>query len=590
MITQEDERDHDSLSRRQSFNDHIIRRSSSIVERMHTDSELESDTSSINEGMTGSSLTTAASLNANNVLFGGGNLVTTTSSNLANSSSGLPREQLEKRIESLVQENRVLKMEIETFKLRVKSLQEENKELRKASVNIQARAEQEEEYISNKLLKKIQLLKKEKEALANNYEREEEYLTNDLSRKLNQLRNEKVQLEQTLEQEQEQMVNKLMRKIDKLEAETSAKQSNLEQLRREKIELENTLEQEQESLVNRLWKRMERLEAEKRLLQDKLETNSLNTSTNSLGGGGGNGGSGNINSAASSAITHSSNSALSNLASSSNPVSSASSNQMLAASAQMTNSASALLSLGLPPGADQATNLTDHIINLRREVSRLKANLEKAERDHRENISKIVREEKLIKDENVRLQRRLQMEVDRREALCRHLSESESSLEMDDERHFNESTRVRTISSPVPSNHPQSTNTTTTTTTATATSQHKPTDHVERCPTCNQIKPSPLHLINPSSPPSLAHNVAQHTTSAPMNIVNQAGGGIGGPNAQNVCVNRQSSCNNMLNASSSLSSSSSSINSSNQMMMNRGGGGMTSQTSNSQLDSMMLKK
>jgi coiled-coil domain-containing protein 6 len=60
-----------------------------------------------------------------------------------------------------------------------------------------------------------------------------------------------VQLEQTLEQEQEHMVNKLMRKIEKLEAETSAKQTNLEQLRREKIELENTLEQEQESLVNR---------------------------------------------------------------------------------------------------------------------------------------------------------------------------------------------------------------------------------------------------------------------------------------------------------------------------------------------------
>ena len=76
-------------------------------------------------------------------------------------------------------------------------------------------------------------------------------MTNDLSRKLNQLRNEKVQLEQTLEQEQEHMVNKLMRKIEKLEAETSAKQTNLEQLRREKIELENTLEQEQESLVNR---------------------------------------------------------------------------------------------------------------------------------------------------------------------------------------------------------------------------------------------------------------------------------------------------------------------------------------------------
>lgn len=51
----------------------------------------------------------------------------------------------------------------------------------------QARAEQEEEFISNTLLKKIQALKKEKETLAHHYEQEEECLTNDLSRKLNQV-------------------------------------------------------------------------------------------------------------------------------------------------------------------------------------------------------------------------------------------------------------------------------------------------------------------------------------------------------------------------------------------------------------------
>lgn len=51
----------------------------------------------------------------------------------------------------------------------------------------QAKAEQEEEYISNTLLKKIQALKKEQEALAINYEQEEECLTNDLFRKLSQV-------------------------------------------------------------------------------------------------------------------------------------------------------------------------------------------------------------------------------------------------------------------------------------------------------------------------------------------------------------------------------------------------------------------
>ena len=48
-------------------------------------------------------------------------------------------------------------------------------------------AEQQEEFISNTLLKKIQELKNEKDQLARNYEQEEEFLTNDLSRKLFQV-------------------------------------------------------------------------------------------------------------------------------------------------------------------------------------------------------------------------------------------------------------------------------------------------------------------------------------------------------------------------------------------------------------------
>ncbi|XP_062614662.1 coiled-coil domain-containing protein 6-like [Saccostrea cucullata] len=303
-------------------------------------------------------------------------------------------EQLQKRIESLQQENRVLKMELETYKLKCKTLQEEKKELQKASVNIQARAEQEEEFISNTLLKKIQALKKEKEALAMNYEQEEEFLTNDLSRKLHQLRQEKVELEQTLEKEQEYQVNKLMRKIEKLERETLSKQSNLEQLRREKVELENALEQEQESLVNRLWKRMDKLETEKRLLQEKLDQ----------------------------------------------PVTGPPSPRDI-------------------NNGDTAQNITDHIAKLRKEVVSLKSNLRAAQIEHEEKMAQYAQEEKHIREENLRLQRKLQLEMERRENLCRHLSESESSLEMDDERHFNEmakhqdsshGARPRTVSSPIP--------------------------------------------------------------------------------------------------------------------------------------------
>ena len=55
-----------------------------------------------------------------------------------------------------------MKIEIDKYKIQVGALQEEIRRLRQASVNIQARAEQEEEYISNTLLKKIEELKKEK--------------------------------------------------------------------------------------------------------------------------------------------------------------------------------------------------------------------------------------------------------------------------------------------------------------------------------------------------------------------------------------------------------------------------------------------
>lgn len=308
--------------------------------------------------------------------------------------SPVSREQLQKRIDSLNQQNKVLKVELDTYKIRVKQLQEENKSLRQASVNIQAKAEQEEEYISNTLLKKIQALKKEKETLAHHYEREEECLTNDLSRKLDQLRQEKCKLELTLEQEQECLVNKLMRKIEKLEAETLAKQTNLEQLRREMVELENTLEQEQEALVNKLWKRMDKLEAEKRSLQIRLDQPTEPS-------------------------------------------------HMIQKQIQQNSN------------VDEATALTSHIQTLRSEVERLRNNLTAAERETQHYQI----EERHIREENMRLQRKLQLEVERREELCRHLSESESSLEMEEERIFNENVgiaRTRTISSPVPAHSPSS--------------------------------------------------------------------------------------------------------------------------------------
>lgn len=334
--------------------------------------------------------------------------------------------------------------------------------MRQASVNIQARAEQEEEFISNTLLKKIQALKKEKETLALNYEQEEECLTNDLSRKLSQLRQEKVELEQTLEQEQECLVNKLMRKIEKLETETATKQNDLETLRREKIELENTLEQEQEALVNKLWKRMDKLEAEKRMLQGKLEQPI------------------------------------------SNPPSPADFNQ-----------------------GDRANNLSSHIQHLRNEVAKFREQLTNAQEEHNRATQQYANEERLIREENLRLQRKLQMEIERREALCRHLSESESSLEMEEERHYNEVTsqRHRTLSSPVPYNPSPSTSRPLSPGLSGYSSGRdlfSPPSPMGRCPHCGQVilhhppptvpPPSYLPSTSPPPPPVISPAFQRHGT------------------------------------------------------------------------------
>lgn len=104
------------------------------------ESELESDTSSINEDR----MSCPGSVSAS----GGGGCIPSASvataamimpmsSSGGSASASGAKEQLEKRVDSLLQENRVLKMEIETDRMRIKALQEENKELRKASVSIQ---------------------------------------------------------------------------------------------------------------------------------------------------------------------------------------------------------------------------------------------------------------------------------------------------------------------------------------------------------------------------------------------------------------------------------------------------------------------
>ncbi|KAI9469711.1 MAG: hypothetical protein EXX96DRAFT_587172 [Benjaminiella poitrasii] len=109
-----------------------------------------------------------------------------------------------------------LEFELEMEQGHVKILKHDNKMLRQMAVEMNAMAEQEEEFISNRLLKRITGLKKEKSELLLQVEQEEEYMTNMLQKKLNQLQREKIDMENSLEQEQEYIVNKLQKQLESM--------------------------------------------------------------------------------------------------------------------------------------------------------------------------------------------------------------------------------------------------------------------------------------------------------------------------------------------------------------------------------------
>ncbi|KAJ3034716.1 hypothetical protein HDV00_004762 [Rhizophlyctis rosea] len=125
--------------------------------------------------------------------------------------------QLKERVD--VQEALIkkLRFELEMECGHVNILRAENQNLRQLTVNLQASAEQEEEYISNKLLKRINSLKKEKSELLLKVEHEEEMITSTLQQKLRQLQKEKVDMEIALEQEQEFIVNRLQKQLQSLQ-------------------------------------------------------------------------------------------------------------------------------------------------------------------------------------------------------------------------------------------------------------------------------------------------------------------------------------------------------------------------------------
>lgn len=96
-----------------------------------------------------------------------------------------------------------------------------------------------------------------------------------------------------------------------------------------------------------------------------------------------------------------------------------------AANAQATTSATGALRSGGAPSMAASmcdpVQLSAHVKELRSEVIKLRNRLQIAERENTEKMSVLERDEREQREQNVRLRRKLQMEIERRERLCRHL-------------------------------------------------------------------------------------------------------------------------------------------------------------------------
>jgi hypothetical protein len=110
-----------------------------------------------------------------------------------------------------------------------KQLNKQLQDVKLSQVELQNRAEAEEELIANTLFKKLEQLEAQKNQLLHQVEQEEEFISNTLQKKLHDLEKDKVRLEERLEEEQEYIVNKLTKQLDEISLERSELQKQVDE-------------------------------------------------------------------------------------------------------------------------------------------------------------------------------------------------------------------------------------------------------------------------------------------------------------------------------------------------------------------------
>ncbi|CAJ0583995.1 unnamed protein product, partial [Mesorhabditis spiculigera] len=159
-------------------------------------------------------------------------------------------KQLQQHIDRVHEENR--------------RLNSNNRTIRETYGRYYSRAEHEEEYVSNLLLKRIQKLKEEKEVIAQKYEQEEEHIAINLMKRMREVQAERDNVKKEMKKEQTEQMDAMMKNIRKTETELEETRKVLDRMRREKIDQENALETEQEMLYNTLGKQLDQLNTDKK--------------------------------------------------------------------------------------------------------------------------------------------------------------------------------------------------------------------------------------------------------------------------------------------------------------------------------------
>jgi len=151
---------------------------------------------------------------------------------------------------------------------KVKQLEDQVHHERVALIEKVKDAEAEEEFITIKLLKRLEDIKSEKANLMSQVEQEEEYLTNTLQKRLQKVQQEKVALENRLETEEEFIVNQLQKQLEQLLYEKNMLQ-NLEEETSATIE-NRKLRSELESFKQSTEKKIHSLNTQNKKLQEEL--------------------------------------------------------------------------------------------------------------------------------------------------------------------------------------------------------------------------------------------------------------------------------------------------------------------------------